>query len=261
VLGQPWTVPRTRSPFPLTWEEETAAPWPWRVRRALDEVYQALSPGSETTGERARRWVATCEALPCTTPDEALLFVRASRQSTHLSSLEILARWRRIAADGSCLEAAALVGNAIGDLHRLWDDERGRLACRAMAAEILRDSPHKQARDAAAYGLRNLACEPLSWPQGKRLPVPAGALRAAIDRALDPATGDGWTRLYVYAFSVCEALPDPPFVPDRWTDPSSPRVAELLDEFAAWAGTWSFEGHELLQEQAMLAELAALDSR
>ena len=52
--------------------------------------------------------------------------------------------------------------------------------------------------------------------------------------ALDPKAGDDWTRLYVYAFSVIEALDEKPFPADRRMDPASPDVQRRLRDFAAW---------------------------
>jgi hypothetical protein len=66
------------------------------------------------------------------------------------------------------------------------------------------------------------------------MPPPAAVLLEASRRALDPATGDAWHRLYVYAFSVVEALDDPPFRAERRLDPASPLVTQRLAEFQAW---------------------------
>ena len=70
----------------------------------------------------------------------------------------------------------------------------------------------------------------------RRRPLPAAVILEMSRLALDPAVDNEWTRLYVYAFSVIEALDDPPFPADRGMRPLSPDVATRLRDFAAWFG-------------------------
>ncbi len=75
-------------------------------------------------------------------------------------------------------------------------------------------------------------------------------------RALDERTGDQWTRLYAYVFSIAETLEEPPFRPDRGMDPASPMVAQRLDEFRKWFEAKRPTLEALAREQAPEVERA-----
>jgi len=228
MLGRPWIVPAERSAWPLTFEEEAAAPWPWRALRTLDQVLNTIVPRGDP--ERTAAWLEVCLELPDATDAEARRFVLACPRG---ASLAVLARWRRYALDTDKPSAALAVADRLGSTHRMADDADVRLACRIVAAELLRGSPHPEARRTAAYGMRQLA---EAWSPDAAVPVPpppAAAILAAADLACDPATGGEWERFYVYALSACEALPEPPVDPDRRVSPG-PEALERLDSFCAW---------------------------
>lgn len=252
ILGREWIVPREVVPYPRTWEEECAAPWPWRVKRALWRTHASVAPRGN--GTRAQEWIAACLELPIETSDDAEVFVRATQSATHLKSIEVVARWRRIALDPRFERAAVSLASRLGEVHRQWDDTDGRLACRTLAADILRGTPHEEARERCAYSLRSLAQVASTKNGDGRGPAPAGAILAACQWAADPSSGTAWERLYIYAFSVCEALEHPPFEPDRRMGHQSPEVDEQLALFNEWAG--SLEGRFTLElEQERVARI------
>ncbi|MEM7235225.1 MAG: hypothetical protein AAF517_23805 [Planctomycetota bacterium] len=143
----------------------------------------------------------------------------------------------KIALDPKRPGASCCVGQSLSDLHAGWRSPRGRRLCRIVAEDILAKSPTARARQNVAYNLRHMKLA--KHPKRARAPdllplLPTGAILRASKLALDSKAGSHWTRLYAYAFSVCEVLDEPPFKPDRWLDPKSPRVKELLEEFAEW---------------------------
>jgi hypothetical protein len=115
--------------------------------------------------------------------------------------------------------------------------------------DLLRDTPHQEARENAAYWLRSLRAAYRSGREESR-PIPAAAILEAARLALDPLSGDEWRRLYAYAFSVAEALDDPPFTPERGMSPSSPQVKERLREFSVWYDVNRATLETLAREQA-----------
>ena len=84
-----------------------------------------------------------------------------------------------------------------------------------------------------AYGLRSLARRSRGG-KDERLEPPSTAILGALALSQAPEAGDPWKRLYVYGFSALEAMPSPPFVPDRTIAPSGPEAAARRNELASW---------------------------
>ena len=232
VLGQRWVVPTEALDYPLTWKEEAKAPWPWQVEQTLDDLFVFVRPNRRDEA-KARQWLKAAMRIPCTTDEEATLFVEASRWATHFKTMPVMARWHKIVLDPRFPEAAARVGWNIREIVRLWDDPRSWAVGQVLTVDTLKHSPHNEAKYRTAYGLRYFRER---WRTGKdlRMPEPTTAIIAASQMALDPKNGDEWTRLYVYAFSVCEALDSPPMKPDRHMDPKSEEVGKTLGKFESW---------------------------
>jgi len=255
ILGHQWKLPQQASDYPLTWEEEAKAPWPWQVQQTLDDLFVFVRPNYRDEA-KAKRWLKAAMQMPCTTDDEAKLFVEASRWSTHFKTMDVMARWRQIALCREFPGAAANAGVYVGEAIRLWDDSRSQAVGQVIVVDILKHSPHKEAKHRAAYGLRHFRER---WRAGRyagkvlRMPEPVTAIITASQMALDPKNGDEWTRLYVYAFSVCEALDSPPMKPDRDMDPESEKVGRALTKFASW-----FKANRRKLERRATRENAAL---
>ena len=230
VLNHPWKVPAERAGMPFTWEEYCAAPWPWRVSAALRALTNGLQ--SSMRGERARAWLEACLAMPQGTANDALAFVRATEIVRFESQPAVVARWRAIVVGGpGADEVARSLFRRLAEVHRMWDDAEGRAMLRVLVEDTLRRSPSAEARSQAAYCLPNL-----SRVRGREDKEPAepaiGALLAACELAGD-VRHDPWTRLYTFAFTVCEAVDDPPIVVDRLLRPNSPEAEASLAEFLA----------------------------
>jgi len=106
-------------------------------------------------------------------------------------------------------------------------------------------SPRKALRTQMAYGLRSMS---EAWDRETRKTrslLLATSVLATCDKAIG-GEDDAWTRLYCYAFTVCESVDRPPFKPDRWMKPTSPEVAERLEQF----GQWYRQNRERLEEMA-----------
>ncbi len=230
VLGRPWTVPEHLTDYPLTWEEEAAAPWPWQAQQALEQLFAALFP---RTAAEARPWLEACVALPWSTDAEARMLVEASRGATHVKSTRVMARWRAIALTEKLPEASLAVAQAVGEATRLWDAPESQAIGEVLTVDMLTRSPHARAREHAAFGIKSLGRR---WREGKErtLPPPSTAILTALRMANDPLLADAWTRLTAYGFGALEAMPSPPFVPDRRIDPSGPEVAARAAELASW---------------------------
>lgn len=170
--------------------------------------------------------------MPANIDREALLFVEASAASTHYQTLPVLVRWRRIALDPRLPQAAGLVASRVGEAMRLWNDPRAQGLGQVLIADIVRKSPHPEARRRAAYGIGALR-ERFTGERTLKLPEPALAL-LALGEAAASGEEDRWTRLYSYAFSAAEALDHPPIRVDRLLDPNSNEVPERLAAFTAW---------------------------
>lgn len=227
ILGHRWVPPARRVPYPLTSSAEAMAPWPWQVQQCLVKLYGLLAPHDAPA---ARRWLNACMLLPCTTDAECLAFLEACSYSSHWKSVPVLARYWRIGQAKRMPLASSRVGQAIASDCRLWDDPLSQPLAHCITVDLL-DGSILDARHQAAYGLRDLC---LRWHEGKeiRLPEPTTAILRALE--LSRGAEASWTRLYVYVFSVCQALEKPPFPADRRLPPTSPKVAELLRDADKW---------------------------
>jgi hypothetical protein len=253
VLQHTWAPPALMVDYPLTRDELERAPWPWQAQQALADLNSALVPGSTRPGERERdRAGAYLEAmllLPCASDEDAKVFVEASQGSSHYKTATVLGALQNIALNPAMPFAAIHVSTTFADATRLWNDPAAWWLGYAGTVAILRSTPHREARENAAYWLRSLRVAYRNGREEPR-PVPAAAILEAARLALDATPGDEWRRLYVYAFSIAEAVDNPPFPPERGMSPSSPQVRERLREFSVWydANRAAFEA--LAREQA-----------
>ncbi len=160
---------------------------------------------------------------------------------------------RNIATNPAHPIAAIHAATTYADATRLWTDPRSWALGAAGLADILRGSPHTEARQTAAYSARSLR---EAFADGGTRPrqLPAAVILEMSRLALDPAAGDEWTRLYVYVFGVIKALDDPPFPAERGMDPRSPDVAKRLGDFSAW-----FARHRRELETLAAAQKPAID--
>ena len=232
VFGVPWTVrqrPAGLRDYPLTWEEEVAAPWPWQVHHTLEVLFQSLFP---RTPASERAWLAACEALPWASDEDALILVEASLGAPRLKTPRVMAVWHAVSVSEGHPRAAELVARSVGEVARVWDAPESQAIAEVIAVDLMASSNHA-AREHAAFGLPALARRSRGG-RDERLPPPSTAILAALARSQEPASGDPWKRLYVYGFSALEAMPSPPFVPDRTIAPTGPVAAARADELARW---------------------------
>jgi hypothetical protein len=242
VLDQAWTLPEQLSDYPLTFEEEAAAPWPWQVEESLRNLAGWMRPQSHESGppDEQDRWLLMCLTLSRDTEDNAWDFVETSEAAgwTHVSSAvgkRVLAQWRAIAIDRKMGRGAVAVSNGIPTVARAWLDPEAMKICEVIATELIRADPTSSAAMNMAYHLKDL--------RASRNPQPSDAattLLAACEAAIDPNAGGAWNRLAAYAYSVCEAVPNSPFAPKPGFDgprPDSPEAAELSAKFAEWFKT------------------------
>lgn len=248
ILGHAWTPPAQPLDYPLTPKEREGAPWPWQVQEALRDLNASLLPSTYAPLERekADAYLAAVLTMPCATDEEATWLISAVQGSSHYKTPAIMATLRNIALNPRLPLAAVQVGTTYADATRLWDDPRSWDIGAAGLLEILRNSPHTEGRRNTAYSARSLR-ERFADGRTTSRPVPAAVILEMSRLALDPAAGDEWTRLYVYAFSVIEALDEKPFVVNRGMHPASPDVQRRLKDFAAW----------LAEHQRDLSALAA----
>ena len=243
ILGSKWTVPPVRSEYPRRLREQEKAPWPWQVKEALEDLLTRSRPAhwvGEQPGQgsdRERRWLAAALTMPWKTDEEACLFVEATEVCTHFKTMAVMGRWRQIALNPATPNAASMVVADLRDATSLWDDPRSQAVAQVLTLDVFRGASHNRyLREQAAYGLRAMR-EVLRGGKEIRRPEPASAILAVAKMALDPKNGDAWTRLYVYAYSVCEALDAPPIPVNRSLDPKSPEVEALLLKFDRWLAT------------------------
>lgn len=255
IFGHSWTVPASPLDYPLTPKEREEAPWPWQVKQALRDLSAGLIPGTYAPLERAKAdtYLAAVLTMPCGTDEEAQWFVEAVQGSSHYKTPAIMAALRNIAIHPRLPLAAAHVGTTFADATRLWNDPQSWAIGAAGLLDVLRNSPHRDGRNTAAYTARNLR---EAWVDGRtrRRALPAAVILEMARLALDPKTGDDWTRLYVYVFSVIEALDDPPFSAERRLDPGSPDVTRRLRDFAGW-----FDSHRRELEQLAAVQQPRID--
>lgn len=275
LLGRTWTLPKERTPYPTTWAEAAAAPWPWRTQQILDRCWDGLARRHSTQGivdagglpqwlARVEAWYTECLTWNTDDDESAAVFFEATQNPVHTKSLPLLARWRRILLDPRTPQTAAQIANCLGESHRLqlYGDPATRLACEILLADGLRQSTNLQARFGCAYQLGRFTEVCDQHMVTTKVPCPPEALLAAGDLGAAPPPADlsgSWTQLYAYAYSVCEAVPDPPFVPDRGLSMQRHDIPGELAKFAAW---WPAQRPAVeKQVQARAAELDKLRKR
>ena len=182
-----------------------------------------------------------------------MAFARATSGASHSQTLELVAAWRFIALDPRFPAAARLV--AFNVRSAKWRKDHVRLALHVAAEDIIRHSPHKEARCGCAYNLKDLGTNAIYDATNAE---PVGAILAAADRAAGDESE--WTRLYCYAFSVCDAVSGEPITVDRRMRHDSPEVLELLTRFNEWAVDLEdrLPARDRGAERAMRVELQAL---
>jgi hypothetical protein len=235
ILGHSWTAPVQPLDYPLTPKEREEAPWPWQVREALRDLNAGLFPSTYAPLDRGKAdaYLSAVLTIPCGTDDEAQWFVEAVQGSSHYKTPAIMGALRNIATNPRLPIAAIHAATTYADATRLWNDPRSWALGAAGLVDILRNTPHVEARKTAAHSVRSLR-EAFADGRTGRRPLPAAVILELSRLALDAAAGDEWTRLYAYAFSVVDALDDPPFPAERGMAPLSPDVARRLSDFAGW---------------------------
>lgn len=261
ILGHRWIVPETGSPYPMSWTEESLAPWPWQVQQALNQFYAALCPSDPYKLSRAPAWLDETMQLPWGTDGEAQTFVRLSNGSAHLKTMAVMARWRKIALDPSKPNAARDVAVNLSSAVRLWDDPASQTVGQVILTDIIRSCPNESAKQEAAWHLgeqRYVGRVHVEGVYEERLPLPVTSLLAVSEAATNSARGEQWTRLCMYVTGACKALDSreldkdsglmkgkfvtgidwnhPPLNPDEIyrMDPQSPKVGEFLKIFEQW---------------------------
>jgi hypothetical protein len=160
---------------------------------------------------------------------------------------------RNIALNPRFPLAAVHVSTTYADATRLWDDPRAWSIGSAGVVDVLRHTPHASARENTAYSVRSLRVAFVDGRERPR-PVPAAVILEMSHLAMDPKSGSEWNRLYVYVFSIIDALDEPPFPAERRMSPDSPDVTRRLRDFAAW-----FESHRQALEDLAVQQQPQLD--
>ena len=239
ILGSTWTVPAERSKYPRTLAQQESAPWPWQVEEALGDLLNASRPThwvGEPPGrgsDREQRWLAAAMTMPWKTDVEAGLFVEATQICSHFKTMAVMGRWRQIALNPAMPNAAVAVVAGLPAAMRLWDDPRSQAIGQVITLDLLRAAPNKDLKERAAYGLQSMR-EVFSGGKDMKRPEPSTSIVAVSKMAMDANNGDAWTRLYVYAYSACEALDNSPIQVNRRMDPNSPEVQARLSTFNQW---------------------------
>lgn len=270
ILGRAWTVPEERAPYPKTWEDACAAPWPWRSWQVADRAWLSVVQhiGAPFVGgadrnqawlQRRDAWYAEC--LRWRTDDEASAqrFFEATSVPPHGKSLAVLARWRRIVLDPRTPITAARIAESIGNVHRqlLFGEPDARLACQILAADAVRASPHPHARWIGCYQCRWFTTVCDEQARETKQPCPPELLLAVGDLGAAPAPAgavERWNQLYVFVFSVCEAVEKSPVLVERSGGWDKQDVAGKLAQFAAW---WPTQRPQIEAQIAARAERVA----
>ena len=242
LLGQVWRFPEQEGEWPLLWQEEARAPWPWQVLRALDDLFLYASGRWDPLSDQdADRWLGAAIMVPCETDEEAEDFVEACNELGSRLSLPVLARWRRLALDPRFPQTAKGIACQVFGV-RLARDRKDSTPAQVLYVDMFRRSSNQAAKDQAAY----------LWGGGREF-MPASLLLATGESVLDDKGLSPWSRLYL-AFHVCKAVGDPPFQPDYHMDMNSPRVPEQLAAFQEW-----FKAREKGYRKQAAAEEPALE--
>ncbi len=94
VLDHTWQSPAKRLPYPITWDEESKAPWPWQVEQALEDLFNRMIPSIYREGdESCRRWIDVAMTMPCSNDAEAVRFIEATEVVGKFKTLAVMSRW------------------------------------------------------------------------------------------------------------------------------------------------------------------------
>jgi hypothetical protein len=250
VLGHTWQSPAKRLPYPITWDKESKAPWPWQVEQALEDLFNRMIPSIYRGGEGScRRWIDVTMTMPCGNDAEATRFIEATQAIFDFKTPAVMSRWREIAGNPAMPQAAELIANRFGETMRQWDDEQAQgLGQLVFVALMNQPGPKDQIfRNSCLSSLRG------QW-RGKRRPTPATTVLEFCKLAVDPKSGDDMSRLYWFVFPVCQTVDNPPLAPPRELDPKSPVIQEDLKVFSTW-----FEKNRSDLEAESKAEAPELD--
>ena len=211
ILGHSWTPPKEGTPYPLTFDEELQAPWPWQVQEALKDASSSIYRELEKPG-RTEELLKGVMALPVSTDDEARLFVKITNYfSMHHKTVDVMARWYKFAMDPQKPKTAAMVATEIGQAARLWDDPQSRSIGDVILIDLIRTTTDDDILWKAVYsylGLHNV--EIYDKNHGKKVVNSPTAIKLITEKVLDPASGDEWSRVYYFALVLAELLDDPP---------------------------------------------------
>ncbi|MEZ6037281.1 MAG: hypothetical protein R3F29_07355 [Planctomycetota bacterium] len=246
ILGRAWTPPKHREPYPSTWEQAEEAPWPWRVNQVVRRTWTAVArpmgyggADGEKWWRQVRPWFLECNRWPLATDADAQLYFEATSVPWQGKPTAVLARWRRILLDPNMPQAAARVANALGNVQSqlLHGDDDARLACRVLLVDGLTLGPHLRVRQNCAYQLPKFRTRYDSRMKAQPAACPAAAMLAVGDNGAAKRSqelGGEWNQLYVFAFSLCEALDAPPIAVERSVVDDRQDVPGKLAAFAAW---------------------------
>ncbi len=250
ILGHLWTPPAQLIEYPLTPEERERAPWPWQVGSALNDLKAPFFPGTAGAPRRAsaREYLGVVLTMPCSTDDEALLFIEALTQFGGSFSPIVLGVLRNIAVNPNLPLAALHASGAYVEENQYWDEPRAYWLRYAGILAILRRSPHAAARDAAAHGVRELRVLRLDgdlYPQ----PVPAAAVLEMGDRAMATDTGTDVRSLYALVFSIAAAVDEPPFPVQSGPGSDPLEMTRSVRAFREWYEVHRGEFVKLAEQQ------------
>ena len=209
VLGRWWDAPPKRLPYPITWEEESKAPWPWQVQQALDTLFVEMGWSARGHGPDAcTAWLDTAMSMPWRTDDEAIRLVQATKEINGFSTPAVMARWRQIVANPQTEGAASIVAFGIGDYVRSWNNERAQGLVQLILLELLKRPPELRRRLFQCYP------EDLRGPNidngGPKLPVPATTVLEVAKLLQDSVSGGDVGDFPIYATFICQVVDDPP---------------------------------------------------
>ena len=261
VLGHSWTPPDAETPYPLTFDEELTAPWPWQVNEALKDLSSAIYKELDNPGRR-EELLSGVMALPITTDEEARLFVRISHYySMHHKTLAVMARWHAIGADPGKPKAASMVAREVGNDMRMRamyaDPEESRRIGDVIIIDILKASKDREVVFNAANSYHDLHfVQEYEKREGKAVPASPTAIKLITEAVLDPQMGDDWSRVYYYSLFLPDLLADAPFTYAEIKEHvhETGDLTKDLQKIQAW-----YDAHEDELAKAALAEEPGLN--
>jgi hypothetical protein len=253
VLGHIWQSPTKRLPYPITWDEESRAPWPWQAEQALEDLFNRMIPSIYRGGEEScRRWIDVTLTMPCANDAEAARFIEATQAVGNFKTSAVMARWRQIAGDPSMPTSTSQLAMHLGEsVAQLGNDERAQGLVQLVFLALMKQ-PGPKDNLLLNVDLHSMRTQLRGTPN--RLPVPATTVLEYCKLAVDPASADDYSRLYCFVLPVCRTIDDPPVTFRRNLDPKSPEVQEDLKLFSDW-----FKTNRPYWEAAAKAEAPALE--